>query len=145
MVSNSQDGYCQLTLDASNTISSATLCSARQEPSMSPAMLLPLIGLPVTYLPEVLHSYETGSVPDVPQYLTQPWTGLLYHDRFPKLRSALMHNLDSTGWPLQELDSNNVHANDELQVMRVQDDVVDFLKQQGSLEFPQYTVSAYVS
>ncbi len=112
---------------------------------MPPELLLPLVGLPVTYLHELLHSYETGKVPDVPQYLRQPWTGLLYHDHFPQLRSSLMHHLVATGRPLQELDGNSIGANDEAAVARIQNDVVDFLKQQGAAELPQYQVSAYIS
>ena len=142
MISNTQHGYCQLTLDASSLIQSALLCTAKQEPHLPPAMLLPLVGLPVTYLHELLHGYETGKVSDMPEYLRQPWTELLYHDGFPQLRSALMQNV--TGQPLQELDSN-AGSKDDAFVTRVQTEVVDFIKQQGPVEFPKYAVSAFIS
>ena len=145
LTSQSLSGYCQLILDGSNTIQSALLCCAKQEHDLSPAMLLPLIGLPVSYLHELLHSYEAGKVQDLRTYLTQPWTGLYYFDRFPQLRAALMQTPLGPGRPLQELDVNSTAMSDEVAVTRVQNDVVDFLKQQGASELPQYTVSAYIS
>lgn len=108
-------------------------------------MLLSFIGLPVSYLHELLHSYEAGKVQDLREYLTQPWTGLYYFDRFPQLRAALMQTPVGTGRPLQELDVNSTAISDEVAVTRVQNDVVDFLKQQGTTELPQYNVSAYIS
>ncbi len=145
LVSQTQHGYCQLTLEASGIIQSALLCAAKKEHELPPELLLPLVGLSMSYLHELLHSYEGGSMPDVPNYLRQQWTSLLYHDRFPQLRSALLQNLVSTGRPLQELDGNSIGASDETEVACVQNDVVDFLKQQGASEFPQYAVSAYIS
>ena len=145
LVSQTQHGYCHLTLEASGIIQSAMLCTAKREHELPPELLLPLVGLSVSYLHELLHSYEAGSMPDVPNYLRQPWTSLLYHDRFPQLRSALLQDLVSTGRPLQELDSNSIGASDETKVICVQNDVVDFLKQQGASEFPQYAGSAYIS
>lgn len=145
LVSQTQHGYCQLTLDSSGIIQSALLCTAKKEHELPPEMLLPLVGFSVSYLHELLHSYEAGSMPDIPTYLRQPWTSLLYHDRFPQLRSALLQNLASTGRSVQQLDGNSMRASDETEVTCVQNDVVDFLKQQGASEFPQYAVSAYVS
>ncbi|KAL0028967.1 hypothetical protein WJX77_008705 [Trebouxia sp. C0004] len=145
LVSQTQHGYCQLTLEASGIIQSALLCTAKKEPELPPELLLPLVGLSVSYLHELLHNYEAGSMPDVPYYLRQPWTSLLYHDRFPQLRSALLQNLVGTGQPLQELDGNSIGASDETEVACVQNDVVGFLKLQGASEFPQYAVSAYIS
>lgn len=150
LVSNTQEGYCQLMLDSANCIQSAVLCTSTPEPALPPGMLLPLIGLPLTYLQDLLHccasdgcaSGETGITSNLPEYLQQPWAGLLYHESFPQLRSSLIQGLVSNGGPLQELDSNSVS---EAAVAHMQTAVVDFVKQQSSAEFPQYDVSAFVS
>ena len=107
-------------------------------------MLLPLVGLPVTYLHNLLHSYDTGKVSDVPEYLQQPWTALLYHDQFPQLRSALAQHVETVQRPLQEMNGNSVAAHDQGAVTVVQDGVIEFVKQQGAAEFPQYDVTAFV-
>ena len=108
-------------------------------------MLLPLIGLSVTYLRELLRSCETDTTSNLPEYLKQPWAGLLYHESFPQLRSSLIQEVISSEGPLQELDTNSVHIVSEAAVAGVQTTVVDFVKQQSSAEFPQYDVSAFVS
>lgn len=108
-------------------------------------MLLPLVGLPITYLQDLQRAHETGEVADLPEYLKQPWAGLLYHESFPQLRSSLVTDLLSSGRPLQELDGNSVAVNNEAAVTHVQTEVVDFVKQQGPVDLPQYDVSVLAS
>lgn len=80
---------------------------------------------------------QTSKSRDIYQQLTQRWTGLLYHDQFPELRRALVQGLVGQGGLLEGL-----HDESEAAVMHVQNDVVDFVQQQGSAELPQYDVSA---
>ena len=108
-------------------------------------MLLPLVGLPLTYLQELQHAHETGTVDDLPEYLKQPWTGLLYHESFPQLRSSLVSELLSIGRPLQELGSNNTAMNNEAATAHVHTGVMDHVKQLGPVDFPQYDASVSVS
>lgn len=108
-------------------------------------MLLPLVGLPVSYLQELRHAHETGTLDDLPEYLKQPWTGLLYHESFPQLRSSLVFELLSSGQPLQELDSYGAAMYNEAAVTHVQTDVMDYVKQLGPVDLPQYDVSVSVS
>ena len=144
LVSKTPHNYFQLTLDADNIIQSALLCSSAQQDSLLTSMLQPLVGLPVTFLHDLLHSYKSGQVTDVPEYLKQPWTALLYHDQFPQLRSALQQHVESSQGPLQEIDGNNIGVHEQGAVKHVQDTVADFVKQQGPIEFPQYNVSVFV-
>lgn len=114
-------------------------------------MLLPLIGLHRSYLHDLLIDADTGvsmygegrSRSDLPEQLTQPWTGVLYHDQFPQLRAALVQGLVGEGGLLTGLTSQD--AESEAAVMHVQNDVVDFVQQQGTAELPQYAVSATMS
>ena len=108
-------------------------------------MLLPLVGLPISYLRELQHADETGTVDDLPEHLRQPWTGLLFHESFPQLRSSLISELLSSGRPLQELDSNSASMNNEATIAHVQTEVMDQVKQLGPADFPQYDVSVSVS
>ena len=108
-------------------------------------MLLPLVGLPITYLRELQHAHETGTVDDLPEYLTQPWTGLLYHESFPQLRSSLISELLSSGRPLQELDSDSAAMNSEAVNAHLQTEVMDHVRQRGPVDFSQYDVSVSVS
>lgn len=144
-MSSTQEGYCRITLDSDNCMQSLISCTSGAHPSLTPAMLLPLAGLPITYLQELLQARETGKISDLPEYLTQPWAGILYHESFPQLRLSLIKELLSSGRPLQELDSNSVAVNSEAAMAHVQSDVVDFVKQQGAADFPQYDVSVFAS
>ena len=101
-------------------------------------MLLPLVGLPMTYLQPLQHARETGTQADPQESLKQPWTGLLYHESFPQLRSSLIVDLLNSGQPLQELDSNSVAVNSEAAIAHVQTEVMDHVKQLGPVEFPHY-------
>ena len=150
MATKTQQGFCQLTLDSSNCIQSATLCTSASQsaPNLPPAMLLPLIGLPATYLQDLLRICDSGrtdATGNLPEYLQQPWAGMLYHDAFPQLRSSLIQDLVSSGRPLQELDSNSIAVPNEAAVSDVQTEVVSFVKLRSPVEFPQYDVSAFVS
>lgn len=145
IVSNTQEGYCQLILDSIGCLQSAIFCTSKPKPSLPSAMLLPLIGLPITYLQPLQHAREAGTQADPQESLKQPWTGLLYHESFPQLRSSLIADLLNRGQPLQELDSNRVAVNSEAAVAHVQSEVMDHVKQLGAVEFPQYDVSVSVS
>lgn len=131
--------YCRLTIDETDTIQSMVVCSAKEDSQPSSALLLPLAGLPMTYLHDLLHTAVTdgGNTADMSEHLTQPWTGLLYHDQFPQLRAALVQGLVGEGGLLQGL-----HGESEAAVMHVQNDVVDFVQQHGTVELPQYDVTA---
>ena len=142
---------CEITLDSTGSIQSLVVCCSHQQAHLQPAMLLPLIGLHMSYLHELLldakagedPSMETQNKSDLTQQLTQPWKGLLYHDQFPQLRRALVQGLVGEGGLLTGLNSNDDKP--EAAVMHVQNDVVDFIQRQGPAEFPQYTVSATMS
>lgn len=144
-MSSTQEGYCQLALDSDNCLQSAIFCTYGPKPSLPSAVLLPLVGLPVSYLQELRHAHETGTLDDLPEYLKQPWTGLLYHESFPQLRSSLVFELLSSGQPLQELDSYGAAMYNEAAVTHVQTDVMDYVKQLGPVDLPQYDVSVSVS
>ena len=145
LVSSTQEGYFHITLDSDDCMQSLLFCTSGPQPSLTPTMLLPLAGLPITYLSDLLHAHERGQVVDLPECLKQPWTGLLYHESFPQLRSSLVKEMVGSGRALQELDSNSVAVNSEAAVAHVQSEVVDFVKQQGPADFPQYDVSVFVS
>lgn len=144
-MSSTREGYCHLILDSDNCLQSAIFCSSGPKPSLPSAMLLPLVGLPMSYLQELQHAHETGTVDDLPEHLKQPWTGLLYHESFPQLRSSLISELLSSGRPLQELDSNSASMNNEATIAHVQTEVMDRVKHLGPADFPQYDVSVSVS
>ena len=137
LISNSGGQYCRLTLDETDIIQSVVVCAAKGDTQLPSTLLLPLVGLPMTYLHTLLQRNEAGSTTDLHEYLTQPWTGLLYHDQFPELRTALVQGLVGQGGLLQGL-----HGESEAAVMHVQNDVMDFVQLEGAAEFPQYDVSA---
>lgn len=145
LVSSTQGGYLHITLDSNDCMQSLTFCTSGTQPSLTPTMLLLLAGLPITYLNDLLHAHESGELADLPEYLKQPWAGLLYQESFPQLRSSLIEELLGSGRPLQELDSNSVTVNSEGAIADVQAEVIDFVKQQGPADFPQYDVSVFVS
>ncbi|KAL3144090.1 hypothetical protein ABBQ32_003882 [Trebouxia sp. C0010 RCD-2024] len=145
LVSSTQGGYFHITLDSNNCMQSLIFCTSGPQPNLTPTMLLPLAGLPITYLNDLLHAHDTGRVADLPEYLKQPWAGLLYHDLFPQLRASLIEEVLDRGQPVQELDSNRVAVNSECAIADVQSEVIDFMKQQGPADFPQYDVSVFVS
>ena len=141
VVSSTQEGYCHLKLDSDNCLQSAIFCTSQPKHILPSAMLLPLVGLPISYLQELQHAHETGTVDDLPEFLKQPWTGLLYHESFPQLRSCLLSELLSCGRPLQELDGNIAAVNSEAAKTHVQTEVMDYVKQLGPADFPQYDMS----
>ena len=140
-MSNVGGRYCRLTIDETDTLQSVVVCSAKEDSEPSPALLLPLAGLPMTYLHDLLQAAVTDGgnthTADMSEHLTQPWTGLLYHDQFLQLRAALVQGLIGEGGLLQGL-----HGESEAAVMHVQNDVVDFVQQHGTVELPQYDVTA---
>lgn len=144
-MSNTEEGYCQLILDSADCLQSAIFCTSKPNPTLPSAMLLPLVGLPMTHLQPLQHACETRTQADPQESLKQPWTGLLYHESFPQLRSSLIVDLLNSGQPLQELDSNRVAVNSEAAVAHVQTEVMDHVKQLGPVEFPQYDVSVSVA
>lgn len=151
LVSRSSTQYCCLRIDDTDTIQSVAVCSAQGQAQPPSALLLPLAGLPITFFHDLLQQSEpnkaetstqqraeASEAEDVGQKLTQPWTGLLYHDQFPQLRDALVQGLVGDGGLLQGL-----HGVSEAAVMHVQNDVIDFVQQQqqGASELEQYDVS----
>ena len=49
-----------------------------------------LVGLHSTYLNDLEARYEGGSVPDLIEFLTQPWAELLHYDGFRGMREQLL-------------------------------------------------------
>jgi hypothetical protein len=48
------------------------------------------VGLPSSYLNNVLMKHEAGHVEDLVEFFRQPWSELLSHDGFKELRDHIM-------------------------------------------------------
>ena len=87
---------------------------------------------------DVLAKYDGGQIPDLLNYFSEPWARLLYHDEFPQLRSRLIGSfIKGMG-----ASSSSKQALEATVAGRAQDDVMDFIRQQGPAECPGYLVPA---
>ncbi|GAX75485.1 hypothetical protein CEUSTIGMA_g2928.t1 [Chlamydomonas eustigma] len=67
---------------------------------MQASVLSSLVGLPNSYLNNVLVKHEAGHVQDLVEFFRQPWSELLSHDGFKELRDHIMQ-LASSSEPMQ--------------------------------------------
>uniref|UniRef100_A0A7S3QR29 Cilia- and flagella-associated protein 61 N-terminal domain-containing protein n=1 Tax=Dunaliella tertiolecta TaxID=3047 RepID=A0A7S3QR29_DUNTE len=87
LVTISERGFMQLTLDAGGTLYSAVLLG--QVPIGTHKMAA-LAGLHVSYYNDLVAKFDAGEVPCLIHYITnEPWASLMHHDEFPQLRQQL--------------------------------------------------------
>jgi hypothetical protein len=82
--------FCQLSLDHQQEVYSIVYIGRA---SLTPERLLPLIGLPSSYLSPLITKYETGTLLDLSTVFTEPWVDFLGHDRFQAFRQQLLEAL----------------------------------------------------
>ena len=88
------EGLCRIDVDSEGIIAAALYCGKRR---LDKSKLQQLVGLPVSYLDQLVEKYDMGEVHDLLAYLGEPWMGALYHDKFPRLVRKIALRLHEAG------------------------------------------------
>ena len=84
---SSAGGLMHICLDARKRVHSIAYLGLKE---MQASKLANLVGLHSAYLNNLQANYEAGLVPDLVEFLNQPWAEMLHYDSFRELRSQLL-------------------------------------------------------
>ena len=91
-----KSGYFRIHINKYETIETIT-CLAKDDIAVD--NIVELYGLHEQYMNELCKRYESDMIDDFFEFFKQPWALLLFHDRFPELRSDMVELLSVANAP----------------------------------------------